>query len=274
MVTRFAPSPTGELHLGHAYAAKVAHNLAKNSGGRFLLRFEDIDISRVRDHFYEAILTDLRWLGLDWDGATIRQSERQSAYQQTLASLKEMGLIYPCFCSRADVREALAAPHGPNTHIYPGTCRQLSRYQIEQKMAENKPFSWRLDSQLASETSGPLEFHDQRFGTIAVDPLKNGDEIVARRDIGIAYHLAVVIDDAFQGVTHVTRGEDLLDATHIHRQLQSILKLPVPTYLHHPCITNDAGERLAKRDNALTLRNLREQGLSKDDLLGMLDVKH
>lgn len=270
--TRFAPSPTGHLHLGHAYAAKVAHDLAREHNGRFLLRHEDIDSSRVRPEYYQQIEADLHWLGLDWDGEPLRQSNRQDAYRDALEILKQQDLVYPCFCTRKDIQQSLSAPHGSAENIYPGTCRKLSKHEANERIENGEAHSWRFDSTRATELHGELSFNDLRFGKTRVNPNANGDAVLARKDIGVAYHLAVVVDDAFQNITHVTRGDDLLESTHIHRQLQAILGLPEPTYLHHPCICDETGKRLAKRDDARSICSLREQGLSPQEVLNMARI--
>ena len=271
-ITRFAPSPTGDLHLGHVYAAKVAHDLARDAGGCFLLRQEDIDTGRVKPEFYRHIEEDLEWLGLRWDGEILLQSERRKAYDDTLEALKNMGLIYPCFCTRKDIQAALSAPHGSHAEIYSGTCRALSTQETSERIAAGEAHSWRFHVAKAAEIHGELSFHDLRFGKIHVDTSVNGDAVLARKDIGIAYHLAVVVDDHFQNITHVTRGEDLLGATHIHRQLQSILGFREPHYLHHALVRDEYGTRLAKRDHAHSIRTLREQGYSPDEVLTMVNI--
>lgn len=272
--TRFAPSPTGLLHTGHAYAAKVAHDLANDSGGRFLLRFEDIDSTRVRTEFYSAIEEDLRWIGLPWHGGALRQSDRLGAYHEALDRLRESGMIYPCFCTRREIEEEIAqiasAPHAPEGSLYPGTCRSLSTPERRARIAAGEIPAWRLDAEAASRETGPLSFFDRRFGKQIVDPDALGDVVLARKDIGTSYHLAVVVDDAFQDVTLVTRGEDLLPSTHVHRLLQSLLNLPEPEYLHHALITDAQGRRLAKRDQDRTIRSLREAGISATDVLSEL----
>lgn len=270
--TRFAPSPTGRLHLGHALAARVAHDLARSEpDGRFLLRFEDIDATRVREDFYQEIESDLRWLGLLWDETPLHQTDRTDAYQNALNSLRERQLVYPCFCTRkeiqAEVARMVSAPHGPEGPIYPGICRQLPPEEAHAKIQAGHPHAWRLDSRKAAQSCGPLTFTDLRHGTIQVDPSLLGDVVLARKDIGCAYHLAVVVDDAFQEITHVTRGEDLLPATHVHRLLQVLLGLPEPLYLHHHLILDDQGKRLAKRCESLSIHALRESGLSTENVL-------
>ena len=256
--TRFAPSPTGQLHLGHAYAAKVAHDLARENGGRFLLRFEDIDHTRVRPEFYQGILDDLRWLGLNWDGDPWRQLDRIEYYQAALNRLKNMGVVYPCYCTRKEIEAELNhlthAPHGPEGPLYPGTCRELEVFPT------NREPAWRLDFQKAASLLGELTFEDERHGIIKVDPGLLGDVILARKDIGTSYHLAVTVDDAAQEITHVTRGEDLLSSTHVHRLLQALLDLPEPRYLHHQLVLDDSGQRLAKRHDSLSIATLRERG--------------
>ena len=272
--TRFAPSPTGRLHLGHVFAAKVARDFARAHGGEFLLRFEDIDVTRVRPEFYEGIEEDLRWLGLDWDGPALRQTDRLAAYDAALQTLRELGAVYPCFCTRREIEDELArmtgAPHGPEGPHYPGTCRRLSPVECEAKLASGIPFSWRFDAIRAGESVGALTFTDLRFGQLPVDPGVLGDVILARKDIGTSYHLAVVTDDAFQQITHVTRGEDLLASTHIHRVLQTLLGFPEPVYWHHELILDETGKRLAKRHDSLSIRTLRESGKSPADVLTLL----
>lgn len=260
--TRFAPSPTGRLHLGHAFAALVAQRLAAGNNGEFLLRFEDIDHTRVRPEFYHQIEEDLRWLGLDWSGTPLRQLDRLELYQEALDSLKSLGLVYPCFCTRREIEHELAqltrAPHGPEGPLYPGTCRNLTEEEVNEFLTSRVP-SWRLDAQKAAQLTEGLTFTDLRYGTVEVDPLLLGDVILARKDIGTSYHLAVVVDDAAQRITHVTRGEDLLPSTHIHRVLQHLLGLPEPIFLHHELILDDHGQRLAKRHDSLSLSTLRDQ---------------
>ena len=266
MRTRFAPSPTGRLHLGHALAAKVAHDFAREAGGVFLLRHEDIDGPRVRGEFYQGIEDDLKWLGLIWDGEPLRQTTRTAAYTAALDSLREMGLVYPCYCTRREIQEEWArmgaAPQGDEAPVYPGTCRG--------RQVEDARFAWRLDSGKASALAGPLTFRDHRCGEIPVEARLLGDVVLARKDIGSAYHLAVVVDDAFQGITHVTRGEDLMSSTHVHRLLQAVLGLPEPQYFHHRLVLDESGKRLAKRNDALSIATLRERGLSPLAVLAML----
>jgi glutamyl-Q tRNA(Asp) synthetase len=267
-VTRFAPSPTGYMHMGHAYAAMCAYNWARLTGGRFLLRIEDIDRTRCRREYEDAIFEDLEWLGLHWDGPVLRQSERLDHYAEALARLKELGVPYPCFCTRKEIAAEIAAagnaPHGPDGPLYPGTCRGLGPGFEELQGA-----AVRLDCARAARLVGPLTFKDWRLGVFDVDPCLFGDAVVARRDIGTSYHLACVVDDAFQGVTMVTRGEDLLPSTHLQRVLQALLGLPIPDYRHHRLVEDPEGRRLAKRDRGITIRDMRAQGMHPEDVLAL-----
>ena len=298
-VTRFAPSPTGRLHLGHAYSAMTAFNRAKARSGTFLLRVEDIDQARSRSEWECQIFDDLRWLGLHWPEPVMRQSERLPSYRDALARLIEMGICYPCRCSRRDIRAALTAPqegspmvNGLDGPIYPGTCRgrsiadsgtndairlnaaaaldlldrsatMTSRIQIDggtfvssrnsDAIAEAGP--------LAFTESGPLRSGNHQITREAV-LTRIGDIVVARKDIGTSYHLAVVVDDAKQGISEVVRGEDLFDATFVQVLLQDLLALPRPTYFHHRLIRDESGRRLAKRDDARSLSRYRSDGLT------------
>ena len=273
IVTRFAPSPTGLLHLGHAYAALFAWRRARAAGGRFLLRIEDIDASRCRADFAAAIVEDLAWLGLDWDGAVRHQSQHLADYRAALDRLAALGLVYPCFCTRAAIRaeiaRALDAPQGPAGPVYPGTCRTLAEAARARRMAAGEPFVLRLDVAASLARTGTLEWHDERAGMVTADPLALGDVVLARKDAPTSYHLAVTVDDALQGVTLVTRGEDLFAATHVHRLLQALLGLATPDYCHHPLLADANGRRLAKRDRALTLRALRDGGLTPQAVQAM-----
>ena len=263
-VTRFAPSPSGYLHLGHAHAALFAWRAARRAGGRVLLRIEDIDGPRCTPAFAAAIEADLAWLGLVWDGPVLRQSARMAVYAAALKTLEGMGLLYPCFCTRAEIRAEIAraasAPHGPDGPLYPGTCRALGAEARAEYMAAGRPYALRLDVAAAAARAGPLTWHDRARGEISADPALHGDVVLARKDIATSYHLAVTLDDAAQGVTLVTRGEDLFPATHVHRLLQALLDLPVPEWQHHALLADAEGRRLAKRDDALSLRALREAG--------------
>lgn len=266
IVTRFAPSPTGYLHLGHAFSAWIAWRRARAAGGRFLLRLEDIDPARCRPAFAAAILEDLAWLGLDWDGPVRVQSEHMAEFAGVLETLRGRGLIYPCFCTRADIRRqtVAAAPHGPDGGpLYPGTCRGLSGAERAARAAE--PHAFRLDMTRAAIDG--LTFIDEPLGLVAADPARFGDVVLARKETPSSYHMCVTHDDAIQGVTLVTRGEDLRDATHLHRLLQALMGWPTPVYAHHRLLTDETGKRLAKRDGARTLRSLRESGVSPGSIL-------
>ncbi len=276
-VTRFAPSPTGYLHLGHAYSALFAWEAARQSGGAFRLRIEDIDRQRCRPEFEQATYEDLRWLGLDWDGPARRQSDHMDTYADALAELCRLGVAYPCFCSRkqirAEVEEAGRAPHGPSGEpIYPGVCRGLAPAEAEARMARGEPFAWRLDVGKALSLTGPLSWLDHRAGTVQADPLSLGDIVIARKDVPTSYHLAVTVDDHLQGVTLVTRGEDLFHATHVHRLLQALLGLRVPTWYHHNLVADSLGQRMSKRNRAVTLRHLRESRRTPDAIWSLIGL--
>ncbi len=266
VVTRFAPSPTGRLHLGHAFSALTAWQTAKAAGGRFPLRIEDIDAGRCRPEFEAAIFEDLSWLGLDWEEPVVRQSERMAAYGAALAQLDTAGLLYPCFCTRKDIRAEIAraghAPHGPDGPLYPGICHHLSPDDRSARIARGDSHALRLDMARAMEAAGALTFSDRKAGTVAVDGTLFGDVVLARKDTPTSYHLAVTVDDAAEGITLVTRGEDLLPATHVHRLLQALLGLPEPAYAHHRLLTDDFGRRFAKRDGSVTIAALRDAGHS------------
>ncbi len=275
LVTRFAPSPTGFLHLGHAHAALFAQQAARKAGGRFLLRIEDIDQSRCRPHYEAAITEDLRWLGLAWDGPVMRQSDRFAVYRRALERLQGRGLLYPCFCTRKDIRREIAdagrAPHGPPAQgpdgpLYPGTCRALGEDERRARIAAGQAYALRLDVAAAIAAAGPLTWTEHGRGlagaAVPAEPEIHGDVVLGRKDVPASYHLAVTLDDAEQGVTLVTRGEDLAPATHVHRLLQALLDLPVPAWHHHGLIADAAGRRLAKRADAQAIRALREEGLS------------
>jgi glutamyl-Q tRNA(Asp) synthetase len=259
MVTRFAPSPTGRLHPGHAFSALRSHDLARANGGRFLLRIEDIDAGRSRAGFVDGIVEDLRWLGIAWDEAPVHQSTRLSAYRAALGALGAAGLLYPCFCTRADIAAAASAPHGPEGAVYPGTCRHLDPAARQQRM-QDEPHAWRLAMDQAIAFVGPLTWHDAMAGEARAEPARFGDVVLARKDAPASYHLAVTVDDAWQRVTDVVRGADLFEATHIHRLLQALLGLPTPRYHHHALLADAGGRRLAKRDGAPTIASLRDSG--------------
>jgi glutamyl-Q tRNA(Asp) synthetase len=263
--TRFAPSPTGYLHLGHAHSALFAARAAEQAGGRFLLRIEDIDATRCRPEFTTALLEDLAWLGLAWAGPPRIQSTRMPRYRATLETLRRRGLLYPCFCTRGDIAAAIAAAHGPAA-IYPGTCRDLPPAEAEARITAGRPYALRLNTARALAETGPLAFTDLIHGPRHCMPEAQGDVVLARKDIPASYHLCVTQDDAEQGVTLVTRGEDLLEATDIHRLLQALMGWPEPLYAHHGLITDEQGKRLAKRDQAPTLRAMRASGMSPEEV--------
>ena len=258
-VSRFAPSPTGALHLGHAFSAV----LAREAAHRFLLRIEDIDGGRCRPEFVEAIYDDLNWLGVGWDGEPVIQSDRAAAHDAALGRLQDMGLVYRCTCTRADIAAAAGAPQGEQPPLYPGTCRGRAAN-------EGKAFSWRLDMAKAIALAGPLTWHDASAGEIRATPEIFGDVVVARKDAGTSYHLAATVDDAAMGVTKIVRGRDLFASTHVHRLLQALLDLPVPAYRHHPLILGPDGKRLAKRTPGATLADLRATGRDGRALAGDL----
>jgi glutamyl-Q tRNA(Asp) synthetase len=277
-VTRFAPSPTGLLHLGHAFAALTA----ARSGERFLVRIEDIDTTRARPEFEAAIFEDLAWLDLKWETPVLRQSQRFPAYRDALTTLTARGLLYPCFCTRKEIADEIArageAPHGPEGALYPGTCRNLLELDQKARMNAGLPYAWRLDAGKAVASVGALNFveegagPDGQSGLIAVDPGLLGDVVLARKETPTSYHLAVVIDDAFQNVTLVTRGNDLFFATHVQRLLQSVLELPAPRYAHHRLILDEQGRKFSKRDQAVTLRSLRDGGATPGDVRRLLGL--
>src|SRR6185503_17127752 len=273
VVTRFAPSPTGELHLGHAYSARIAWARARETDGQFLLRIEDIDIRRSRREFEAAIREDLHWLGLDWDGEVRRQSEHFADYGRALDRLDGRGLIYPCFCTRADIAAATDAPHGPDGPLYPGTCRQLSHAERSERLGVGAEHCLRLDATKAAREAGPYHFIDERHGRIEGQPMLFGDVVLARKDTPTSYHLAVTVDDHLQGVSLVTRGEDLLPSTHVHGLLQRLLGYATPRYAHHRLMTGVDGRRFAKRDKSLTLRALRESGITPAEVFAMTDAQ-
>lgn len=264
--TRFAPSPTGLLHLGHAYAALVAWEEAKRRDGNFLIRLEDIDGPRCRLEYELAIFEDLEWLGLQWERPVWRQSERLAIYQESMDLLNKLGVLYPCFCTRQEIAAAVSAPQGPEGPLYPETCKALPLSQRAEWMVQGKPFAWRLDVAAATKLTGPLTWTDLSAGVIHAEPQQLGDVVLARKDIATSYHLAVTVDDAAQEISLVTRGLDLFASTHIHRLLQALLELPVPEWQHHRLICDESGKRLAKRDQARSLRSLREAGWTPEQV--------
>jgi glutamyl-Q tRNA(Asp) synthetase len=270
-VTRFAPSPTGHLHIGHVYSAWEGWRRARRDGGRFLLRLEDIDQTRCRAEFAAAIIEDLGWLGLAWDGPVRRQAEHFADYRAALDRLDALGVLYPCFCTRREIALEIArsggAPQGEAAPPYPGTCRRLGPAERAARRAAGRDHALRLDLGRAVALTGPLFWVKEQGGRVRADPAPFGDVVLARKDTPASYHLAVTLDDALQGVTLVTRGADLAPATHVHRILQALLALPTPRYRHHPLATDTGGRRLAKRDGAPTIRALRRAGSSPADIL-------
>jgi len=291
-VERFAPSPTGLLHLGHAFSALTAFEAAKKVGGQFLVRIEDIDVTRSRPEFEAAIFEDLAWLGIEWEQPALRQVDRFDAYRVALDDLKSRGLIYPCFCTRKEINAAMTAPHhdggstGPDGPAYPGTCRGIS---ADAQRIDCNSYALRLDMRKAIASIGgsgivkKLSFKELGKGPngekkkINLDPNylveACGDVVLARKETPASYHLSVVLDDAFQQVTHVTRGQDLFAATSIHRLLQALFGRPTPLYRHHRLITNEDGKRLAKRDDARSIRAFREDGATVSDVRKMIGMK-
>ena len=283
MVTRFAPSPTGRLHIGHGWSALLAMDFARENGGSFRLRIEDIDGTRSRSDHVAGIVEDLNWLGVAWDGEIVFQSHRLGQYEAALARLRAMDLLYPCFCTRADIAASASAPHGPEGPVYPGTCRGLSPPERDRRIAAGEPHAWRIDMARAVQQVGqldwlnipfpgrtePVEGHplsSVRTEFVQADPLAAGDVVLARKDAPASYHLSCTLDDAAMGVTHVLRGQDLFAATHVHRLLQALLGLPSPIYCHHPLLVGADGKRLAKRDGSIALADLRAQGVDPQRL--------
>lgn len=274
VTTRFAPSPSGPLHVGHLLAALRARQLADWHGGHCLLRVEDIDVRAQNPAMSELMYEDLSWLGLRFDGAVMVQSRRFAVYADVLERLRRLGVLYPCFCTRTEIKAQLAelgrAPHATLGYQYPGTCRSLSPELAAERIAAGEPHAWRLDMQRVQDMIGCPSWHDLHRGTQRCEPTAFGDVVLARKEFPASYHLCVVVDDAEQGVTHVTRGEDLFEATHIHRALQGVLGLPVPTYCHHGLLRDNAGKRLAKRDGARSIASLRAAGYTPADILQSL----
>jgi len=272
ITTRFAPSPTGLLHLGHAWSALLAFDFARSRGGAFLLRIEDVDAGRSRPEHVDAIIDDLAWLGLHWDGEIVFQSDRLPLYAASLETLKARRLAYPCFCTRAAIAAEIAAsasaPHGRDGSLYPGTCRNLPDAERERRLAA-EPHAWRLDAAAAAAVAGPIYWLDGDT-EVQAEPAAHGDVVLARKDAPTSYHLAVTVDDAALGVTDVVRGRDLYAATDVHRLLQALLGLPTPHYHHHPLLLDAGGRRLAKRHGAPTLASLRAAGTNPAALVEAL----
>lgn len=276
--TRFAPSPTGFLHIGHAYSAIFSYNEAIRRSGKFILRIEDIDINRCKEIYETAIYNDLSWLGLKWESPVRRQSDYLDDYKSAVSLLLDMGLLYPCFCSRKDIqREAklsAIAPHGPEGPVYPGTCRDLTEQDRENKIANNIPYAFRLNVEKALKHVGhELYWFDYKMGKQKAVPETLGDIVIARKDIMTSYHLSVTLDDHLQDISIVTRGEDLFYATHIHRLLQELLNLNVPEWHHHKLLLDSEGKRFAKRNQSVTIEQLRvEQKKTPSDIMNMIGL--
>lgn len=269
--TRFAPSPTGLLHVGNAYSALYCQQWAEKHHAESLLRIEDIDHTRCRDEYSDQLIEDLDWLGLNWQGEVRKQSNRHAAYRAALEKLEAMGVLYPCFCTRKQIQQEIEqmgiAPHAEDHgDPYPGICRTIDHHQRKERQ-EHERFAWRLDIAAAmQQLDGLIHWTDGEGRSHEVTPSALGDMVIGRKDIGFSYHLAVVVDDADQGINHVIRGEDLRSSTPIHRLLQALLGLPSPVYIHHPLLLDSNGERLAKRNHATTLKSLREAGLAPEAL--------
>ncbi|MAB75247.1 MAG: tRNA glutamyl-Q(34) synthetase GluQRS [Verrucomicrobiales bacterium] len=271
MITRFAPSPTGHLHKGHAWSALTAFENARQKGGKFLLRIEDIDFNRCKTTHSHQILEDLDWLGIEWEEPVRVQSEHIDQYSRAATELLERGLLYPCFCTRKDIQREIKAagqaPQGSEGPLYPGTCKHLPSEERAKRIESGEPHALRLDLDKAmAEINSPLTWADTLHGPQEARPEMLGDIVIVRKDIGTSYHLAVVFDDGLQQVTEIVRGVDLFDSTHIHCVLQKLLGLPTPTYHHHRLLTDENGNRLAKRDRSITLKSLRDAGITAKQL--------
>jgi glutamyl-Q tRNA(Asp) synthetase len=276
VTTRFAPSPSGLLHIGHAWSALQGYRAARaHPDGRFLLRIEDIDTDRCRPEYERAIMDDMTWLGLAWDGPVRRQSEHLDDYRAALGELEALDLVYPCFCTRQEIRDEVAAsasaPHGPLGLIYPGTCRQLTPSVRRARLETDTPFALRLDMRKAIARVSPLSWNELGQGRIYVDISLVGDVVIARKETAASYHLSVAVDDNVQGITLVTRGRDLFHATHVHRMLQALLGYDPPDYQHPDLLLDAEGKRFAKRDHAVTLQALREAGHTADEVIAMAE---
>tara|TARA_S200000501_G_scaffold351687_1_gene369783 strand:+ start:1639 stop:2475 length:837 start_codon:yes stop_codon:yes gene_type:complete len=269
-VTRFAPSPTGKLHLGHAYSALYSEKIARENNGKFIVRIEDIDKTRCKQQYVDCILDDLNWLGVKWCDEVLIQSTRIEQYQLASKKLLSLGMLYPCFCTRKEIASnsdvANRKLHNENNSLYPGTCRNLSDEEVSEKIRKRIPYSLRLNSAKAKEKVGKVYWSDHLSGLHEVDYDVMGDVVIVRKDIGTSYHLAVTVDDDFQGVNLVTRGLDLFESTHVHRVLQSLLDLDIPEWSHHELIRDSAGKRYSKSDQSLSLEKLRESGVSAKDI--------
>ncbi len=291
-IIRFAPSPNGRLHLGHAYSALYAAGKAAELGGRFLLRIEDIDVGRCRPEFVDGIYEDLEWLGLTWETPVRRQSEHFSDYETALKQLRDMNVVYPCFATRREIERTIAEsgielerwPRDPDgALLYPGIYKDISTKERSRLMWEGRTYAWRLDTEKATElaiekSAGPITFLEEEgsplgdTGVQQIEPALFGDVVIARKDVPTSYHLSVVVDDALQNITRVTRGRDLYPATYIHRLLQVLLDLPQPRYCHHRLIEDETGRRLSKSAKDMGLKDLREAGKTPTDIKRMVGI--
>lgn len=274
-ITRFAPSPTGLLHLGHAFSALLAFKSAQKNQGKFILRIEDIDTSRARPEFEEAIYRDLSWLGITWEHPVRRQSNHFDDYQKALDKLENLGVLYPCFCSRADIRKEIKnstnAPHGPEGPLYPGTCRHLSDQERADRTGQGIPFAIRLNLEKAlNQVPEALFYYEKSFKTPA-NPETLGDVVLARKETPSSYHLSVVVDDHLQSISHIIRGQDLAHTTPIHCLLQKLLGYSTPHYHHHDLLVGEDGKRFAKRDQSLTLETLKIEGKTLKDIETLIE---
>jgi glutamyl-Q tRNA(Asp) synthetase len=271
--TRFAPSPTGHMHLGHVFSALFSYEVAKKLGGKFILRIEDIDSQRSSKIFEESIYEDLEWLQIKYIKDIRHQSEHMDDYKGAIKELQKLGMVYPCFCSRSDIKAEIMragnAPHEAEISIYPGTCRRLSKEERSEKISTETSFAWRLNIRAASKKLGNLVWTDLRLGKHTVPVGTMGDVVLARKDVPTSYHLSATLDDHIQRIGLVTRGEDLVSATHVHKIIQSLLELKSPIYLHHPLILDSKGVRLSKRTRAQTVKSLKTSGLKRDDVIDL-----
>ena len=269
--TRFAPSPTGHMHLGHVFSALFSYEAAKKLGGKFILRIEDIDSQRSSKVFEESIYEDLEWLQIKYSTDIRYQADHMDDYKGAIKELQKLNMVYPCFCSRSDIKAEIMragnAPHEEETSIYPGTCRRLSKEERIEKIATGISFAWRLNIRAAAKKLGNLVWRDLRLGKHTVPVGTMGDVVLARKDVPTSYHLSATLDDHIQRIGLVTRGEDLVSATHVHKIIQSLLELKSPIYLHHPLILDSKGVRLSKRTRAQTIKSLKTSGLKRNDVI-------
>ena len=271
--TRFAPSPTGHMHLGHVFSALFSYEAAKKLGGKFILRIEDIDSQRSSKVFEESIYEDLEWLQIKYSTDIRYQADHMDDYKGAIKELQKLDMVYPCFCSRSDIKAEIMragnAPHEEEASIYPGTCRRLSKEERIEKISTEASFAWRLNIRAAAKKLGNLVWRDLRLGKHTVPVGTMGDVVLARKDVPTSYHLSATLDDHIQRIGLVTRGEDLVSATHVHKIIQSLLELKSPIYLHHPLILDSKGVRLSKRRRAQTVKSLKTSGLKRDDVIDL-----